>query len=170
MKAKLATIPAFGIDTVLELSSTDCRFLVREGFHFVVRYLGMLTPDELKRVMCSGLALMPVTTSRGAGWTPSMQLGATDGQLAASRLADLSMPKGVTVWLDLEGCAGPAEKTADWINAWSQAVITAGYQAGRGGGPAPDGAPGAHRQPRQSGGAAFPTQRGRAPVQHLAAA
>lgn len=130
VKADLATFPAFGIDTVMPLDVAACRFLVREGFHFVVRYLGKLTPEELRTVLCSGLALMPVTTSRKPGWTPSGELGERDGDNALLYLQALQIPEGVTVWLDLEGSAGPARATIDWVNAWSLVVLSAGYQPG----------------------------------------
>lgn len=130
MKAATATIPAFGVDTVQVLDTAACRYLVREGFHFVVRYLGGMTREELERIVCSGLGVMPVTYSRGAGWTPTGELGEQDGDKAVGQLHTLGMPEGVTVWLDLEGCAGPADKAAAWVNAWSLVVKSAGYQPG----------------------------------------
>lgn len=130
MKAELSSFPAFGIDTVMPLDAAACRFLVRDGFHFAVRYLSKLTPEELRTVLCSGLALMPVTTSRKAGWSPSGELGERDGDSALLYLQALQIPDGVTVWLDLEGCAGPAQSTIDWVNAWSLVVRSAGYEPG----------------------------------------
>jgi hypothetical protein len=130
MKASLATLPAFGIDTVQALDFDDCSHLLEHGFDFVVRYLGGLTPKELERILISGLALMPVTYSRAPGWAPTGELGERDGDKAVERLRTLGMPDGVTVWLDLEGCAGPASGTADWVNAWSLVIKSAGYQAG----------------------------------------
>jgi hypothetical protein len=121
---------ALGVDTVMELSTQSCRVLVREGIHFAVRYLGRVTPDEVGRILCSGLAFMPVTTSRGHGWVPSKTLGLADGVNALGYLSTLGIPKGCTVWLDLEGCSGPAEATAAWVNAWSWSMRDAGYEAG----------------------------------------
>jgi hypothetical protein len=133
MRAAAARPHARGIDTVQALDAAACRHLVRAGVDFVVRYLHgryAVTREEVARILCSGLALMLCTPSRTPGWTPSGDIGATDGQMALDWLADLSIPKGATVWLDLEGCMGPADKTAEWINAWSMLVVGAGYQAG----------------------------------------
>lgn len=130
MRASTATFPAFGVDTVMSLDTQACRFLVREGFHFAVRYLGGMSRVEFERILCSGLAVMPVTYSRGAGWVPSFELGCYDAEKAIARLKELKMPHGVTVWLDLEGCDSTANKTKLWINAWSLAIRKANYEAG----------------------------------------
>lgn len=133
MRAVTARPHARGIDTVQVLDMAACHFLVRAGIDFVVRYLhGRYSVDreEVNRILCSGLALMLVTPSRAPGWTPSGELGARDGQMALDWLADQSIPRGATVWLDLEGCVGPAGETASWVNAWSRAVVGNGYQAG----------------------------------------
>lgn len=114
----------------MRLDAKACRFLVREGFHFVVRYLGGMRREEFERIICSGLAVMPVTYSRSSGWTPSAEMGTADGLESVAQLRALQMPLGVTVWLDLEGCAGPAQSTADWVNAWSSVVRGVGYEAG----------------------------------------
>lgn len=130
MRVEPAKAPAFGIDTVQTITPEACRWLVLNGYHFVVRYLGGLTREELDRILCAGLAVMPVTYSRGAGWTPSGPLGEEDGDLAVDRLEALGMPQGATVWLDLEECAGPAVQTTAWVNAWSLVVKSAGYEPG----------------------------------------
>ena len=130
MVSRAATFPAFGIDTVQVLDAEACRFLVKEGYLFAVRYLGGIKKEELDRILCSGLAMMPVTYSRKAGWTPSGSLGKADGEKSVRQLSDLSMSKGCTAWLDLEGCAGPKEQTEAWINAWASEIKSAGYMPG----------------------------------------
>lgn len=130
MKTKVASFPAFGVDTVQTLNVEMCHYLIRNGYSFAVRYLGMLKKPEMDRILCSGLALMPVTTSRKSGWKPDGTLGKADGNKAVKQLAALNFPKKCTVWLDLEGCAGPAELTAEWVTAWSKVVKDAGYMPG----------------------------------------
>lgn len=129
MNGDLASFPAFGVDTVLELSVADCRYLVRQNYAFVVRYLGRVSADELLRILCSGLAFMPVTRSRKSGWSPSASLGVQDGEEAVAELRKLSLPK-CTVWLDLEGSGGAEDETSMWVNAWSRRIVDAGYEAG----------------------------------------
>ena len=130
MKAQRASFPAFGVDTVLQLSANNAKALVGHGFSFVVRYLGGMTPEELATLLKAGLAVMPVTYSRRAGWTPSAVLGQQDGDKAVAELHRLGFMTGVTVWLDLEGCAGPADATTAWVNAWAAKVASAGFQPG----------------------------------------
>jgi len=133
MRTELAHPHARGIDTVQVLDTADCRWLVQHHFDFVVRYLHgryAIAPDELRTILCSGLALMLCTPSRAPGWAPSWALGDEDGQKALVALKDLFIPTGATVWLDLEGCMGPAEQTAAWVNAWSIVLRSEGYEAG----------------------------------------
>lgn len=130
MRNAQASFPSFGIDTVLELKPGFCKLLIKEGYTFAIRYLGGMSEEELYRITCSGLAVMPVTYSRAYGWIPSEELGRLDGEKAAKHLEQLNLPYGCTVWLDLEGCAGPAEKTTAWVNAWSEVIEDAGYQPG----------------------------------------
>jgi hypothetical protein len=131
MRVQTATFPSFGIDTVLELDTAACRFLAMHGYNFVVRYLGGLTPAELAKIMCSGLAMMPVTRSHKPGWVPSAELGDADGVASLCHLNGLGLA-GLpsTVWLDFEQCAGPASAAIDWANAWSLRLTRAGYEAG----------------------------------------
>ncbi len=84
---------------------------------------------RLAFVLAAGLAFMPVTK---AG---EYKDGAAD-ELA--QLADLQIPKGATVWLDLEGVEtwetgktreGKAKLRA-LIEGWAAAIVGAGYTAG----------------------------------------
>ena len=130
MKANQASFPAFGIDTVLRLNAQQAKALAALGYTFAVRYLGGLTSEERAVLLAAGLAVMPVTYSRKPGWVPSADLGRQDGDKTVLELARVGLPPGVTVWLDLEGCAGPAADTAAWVNEWAAKVAAAGYQPG----------------------------------------
>lgn len=108
-----------GIDTVQRLSAENVAALKAEGMRFAIRYLGSLTPEELRVIVGGGLACMPVTYAK-----------AYSGMSAISELRKLSMPEGVTVWLDLEGeTSAPADLMAK-INAWAGQVQAGGYEAG----------------------------------------
>lgn len=97
---------------------------------FALRYLGSVDAAELQAILDAGLAFMPVTFCRGAGWAPSAALGTQDGKQAATRLGALGIPKGTTVWLDVEGPGGTFHDVIDFINAWAHEVRAAGFDPG----------------------------------------
>lgn len=123
---------ARGIDTVTRLQTDDCRWLLRNGFEFVVRYLygsWPMEPDEAKTILCSGLGLITVTPSRSYGWEPDQDSAKVDSQKTLDALSKLGLPRH-TVYLDYEGADGPIHSVAKWIDDWSWAVTQAGFEAG----------------------------------------
>lgn len=133
MIARRATPYSRGIDTVQKLTSESCRFLLRAGVDFVIRYLHgryAITAEELDLITRSGLSLMLVTPSRAPGWFASLQRGRSDGDLAVAALTELGVPLGCTIWLDLEGCASSSAEIKAWCEAWARAVTGAGFEAG----------------------------------------
>ena len=121
---------AIGIDTVATLTAENVSAFMANGYSFVVRYLGSLTTIEVDTILNSGMAVMPVTYSRAVGWSPSAALGVSDGNLALTHLTHLNLPKGVTVWCDLEGVSGTSSDSIAYANAWASIIQTAGYVAG----------------------------------------
>lgn len=94
------------------------------GVDAFVGYLGYMNAARLDHILGAGLAFMPVTV---AG---EYKDGAAD---EIAQLTALGIPKGATVWLDLEG--PEAWKTdpavlAKYINAWAVAIEGAGWQPG----------------------------------------
>lgn len=130
MKAATSSVGALGVDTIATITSAQAHSLESSGFSFVVRYLGGLTAVELSEILGEGLAVMPVTYSRGGGWIPSGALGQTDGTTTVSQLYALKFPVGVTVWCDLEGMAGTVADTIAYAEAWGALVQAAGYIPG----------------------------------------
>jgi hypothetical protein len=131
-----------GFDTVSVLNDAAAAALRAAGMRFAVRYLGSLKGDEVSSILKAGLALMPVTYSRASGWTPTGELGQEDGSSAVADAKAAGFPAGVTVWCDLEGCAGTVETTSAYVNAWAGVVRDAGFDPGLyvGSGQALDGA------------------------------
>jgi hypothetical protein len=125
MKTQLAEVGSRGVDSYpycLAGTEEQAKALRVSGLDFFVGYLGVITPGRLKYILDSGMAFMPVTLA-----------GRYSGPEAVASCVKLGLPKGCTVWLDLEGQASyvmpPAELIAK-INAWAKAMIAAGYQPG----------------------------------------
>ncbi len=122
MKTQLARVGARGIDCVQTVRVQDARALKAEGIDFCVRYLGGVSRTELDAILAAGLAFMCVTYANRF-----------DGAQAVAQLASLGLPKGTTVWLDVEGESvyktPPLELIAK-INAWAAAVKAAGFEPG----------------------------------------
>lgn len=111
----------WGCDTLASLSAPDCARLRTAGFGWRAGYIDHVTPEELADQLSAGLAFAPVTYA--------LELDATH---IVARLVALGIPKGVTVWLDIErvGAAlDPVDLTAR-INACSKALVDAGFSCG----------------------------------------
>ncbi len=121
MLAQVAYVGARGFDCLAHVTPAVAVEMKGRGFDYCVRYLGSVTPEELKGILAAGLAFMPVTFG-----------GSFSGPDAAAYCKGLGLPAGVTVWLDVEGwksAADVAELTSK-INAWAAAIKAAGYDAG----------------------------------------
>ncbi len=111
-----------------------------QGYRFCIRYLSRaaaqgpsdLTAPEALGILAAGLALAPVQHVRAPGWSPSADLGASDGVYAAYHAFVLGFPAGVNVWCDLEGVADGtvAAQVVAYCNSWYDAVAAAGYAPG----------------------------------------
>lgn len=125
MKAAVAVASAvslkFGCDTLATLTAPDFARLRAAGIVWRAGYIDHVTPTELEAQLAAGIAFAPVTYA--------LEL---DAAHILARLEVLGVPKGVTVWLDIErvkDALDAADITAR-INACSKALVAAGYQAG----------------------------------------
>jgi hypothetical protein len=125
-----APFPAFGFDCVTVMDQTRASALKAAGMAFAIRYLGSVTATELNIILNAGLLFMPVTFSRAPGWVPTVGMGTADGQTDVQHLTSASIPKGCTVWIDLEGTAGGPQAVADWVNERATVIQSAGYDVG----------------------------------------
>jgi hypothetical protein len=111
--------------------------LLQAGLKFAVRYLGSLSASESETILAAGLGLMPVTYGQGANWSPTSggpaaNMGTAAGRTDLQHLANAGLPKGCTVWIDLEGVS-PSATAADvgaWVNARASVLRSAGWDAG----------------------------------------
>ena len=111
----------FGVDTLATLTGPMASALSAQGVVFRAGYIDHVTPAELAAQLAAGVMFSPVTYALEF-----------DGAHTVARLQALGIPRGVTVWLDLESVPaslGHAELVAK-INAWARAVIAAGYEPG----------------------------------------
>ncbi len=125
MKAESAFVGARGVDSYPYSSggsALQAMALKDSGIDFFVGYLGTVNSARLKYILDAGMAFMPVTLA-----------AAYDGKQAADQCKALSLPPGMTVWLDLEGAIAfktPPEELIAKINGWADAVKAAGYVPG----------------------------------------
>ena len=130
MKIAPVLCGSFGIDCATVLTAESAAGLKGTPIDFVARYLGQLTPPELAIILEAGLGVELVTFSHAPGWEPSAALGNDEGHVDVARLAELGIPTGMVVWIDLEGSGGDAAATAAWVNARATVLVEAGYVAG----------------------------------------
>lgn len=122
MKVTKAFVGARGTDSVQGIDEKHAKALKESGIDFCVRYLGSATKEEVQTILDAGLAFMPVTFAN-----------VFNGQAALNQLAALGIPKGCTVWLDIEGkgiCEMPLSELTSKINAWAALMKAAGYEPG----------------------------------------
>ena len=106
-------------DTVLTLSKGDYIALLGKSVTVRIGYIDLVTVQELEDMTSVGMSFMPVTYA--LEFDPAHTL---------ARLAALGLPKGVTVWLDVEGVNLEPMTLIAKINVWANAVVSAGYEAG----------------------------------------
>lgn len=128
-----------GFDTDFVVSPTNAHAFFAAGYRFAARYIPRLQPRsgdlsraEIERFFANGLAVSPVQHVEPENWTPTDDKGRQYGATAANYCTLLGVPRGVTVWLDLEGVAirTPAEQVIRYCNYWFDAVVAWGYEPG----------------------------------------
>ncbi|MDX8501924.1 murein L,D-transpeptidase catalytic domain family protein [Mesorhizobium sp. VK4C] len=129
-----------GFDTDEKLTAKTAKGLREAGFAFAIRYLSRkpkppaddLTAVEVDLILDAGLALMAVQHVAKAGWSPSEELGGTNGRNAAAHALAVGLPPETSVWLDLEGVDDDtaSEDAIAYCNAWFREVESVGYTSG----------------------------------------
>lgn len=120
MKTEHAHVGARGIDTVILVSPQQALDLKAQGIDYVLQYLGSVTPAGVKGILDAGLAFMPVTYANKF-----------NGASTVAQLKTLNLPKGCTVWLDVEGVENvPIADLKKSINNWATEVVAAEFMPG----------------------------------------
>jgi hypothetical protein len=98
--------------------------LANSGVEGFVGYLGAMNTERLGYVLDAGLSFMPVT------FAGEYKDGAAD---EIAQLRALGIPRGATVWLDLEGLDAwntPAPQLMRLINSWAYDIKSGGWMPG----------------------------------------
>lgn len=135
-----ATSGLLGFDASVPVSAKAAKEFSRNGYRYCIRYLSRSTPQpsddltasELKGLLTGGLAVMAVQHVMREGWIPSGDRGTQYGEAAVANAKTAGLPKGVTVWLDLEGVHHSVNRTdvIAYCNHWFDVVADAGYESG----------------------------------------
>lgn len=123
MKAVRAVASAaclmFGVDTLQTVGAVDFAKLAAARVAWRAGYVEKITAEELEAQLAAGLAFLPVTYALDF-----------DAAAHVARLQALGIPKGVTVFLDVEGTGLDAATLGPKINAWAADMRAAGYDPG----------------------------------------
>jgi hypothetical protein len=143
-RIEAAAVGAIGFDTADPLNVITAKQFANKGYKFCIRYVGRdgkspaksdyvdLSSTEADAILSAGLCLSVVQHPLRAGWVPSERLGREFGSAAAILSGEAGLPRGTTVWLDLEGVKS---ETADteviaYCNAWFGELSAVGYDPG----------------------------------------
>lgn len=128
-----------GFDANQRITPAQARDAVHKGYTFAVRYVRRavrndhdLIAGEIATLITAGLSVSVVQHVAPEGWIPFANLGAAYGAIAAEECRAVGLPRGVTVWCDLEGVKHntAASEVVAFCNAWHQRVSDAGYHPG----------------------------------------
>ena len=114
-----ATNLTWGIDTVLTITKAQAMAFVNRNVVFRVGYIDMLTTQELADITSVGMQVSFVGFA--LEFDPSHTL---------ARLAALGVPKGCTIWHDIEGTGLDAATIIAKSDALTHALAGEGYRPG----------------------------------------
>lgn len=119
------------------LSTGHALAFKNSGYDTCIRYIprtptlvyGNLTGVEIEAILAAGLDLCVVQHCPEPNWMATADLGKEYGEYGAAYCEHIGLPKGVSVWLDLEEVAGGSDANG-YCRAWFTAVKAAGYEPG----------------------------------------
>jgi len=142
--SQVVTVPATtrGFDCNATINAAAAAALFTHGYRFAARYIRRrearssdLSLTEIAVLHRAGLAISIVQHVERDGppwWTPWAEKGTEYGITAARACGELTIPRGVTVWLDLEGIMPGTDvgQVDAYCRAWFEPVQRAGYVPG----------------------------------------
>lgn len=133
-------VPGPAFDVNAPLNAAQAKAFIDAGYLSCIRYIpltssqlaGDLTSTEIEIILGAGLSLSAVQHVDSPPWSPTASLGTKHGQYAGQRAAEIGLPVGMNLWLDLESVAAgtTAQEVIDYVDSWAIAVTGAGYLAG----------------------------------------
>ena len=142
--AAVTPVPTYGlktlsvqtrvIDAATPLDAHSAGVLKSVGIQAVVQYAPAMDRTRLAAILSTGLALMLIGgyADKPDTWSPSGDLGRTEGQTSVLRARTCSYQQGAVLWCDIEtpNLAATAQDILDYGNSWAAEVIAAGYLPG----------------------------------------
>jgi Domain of unknown function (DUF1906) len=132
--------PCLAFDVDAPLSGAQAAEFIKAGYSAVARYIprlpalgrGDLTALEIQILLTAGLSVFCVQHVGADNWKPSASLGTQYGQYAGFYAEKIGLPKGVSIFLDLEmvSPSSTPEQCIDYCTAWYNEVHLAGYAPG----------------------------------------
>lgn len=141
MRYKLSPMPTGTIlDTSAVVSQATAVAVANAGYQGIARYVPLpnnsaesdISPNEMNAILDCGLGLLLVQHAFAPGWDPGQLEGGYVAQAAIDAATKTGYLKGAHLFLDLEGPSAKADasETIVYAQAWSNAVVAAGYRAG----------------------------------------
>jgi hypothetical protein len=118
------------LDALVPPDLAGMQALKASGFNGAVLYAETAAQRHVDWAMQTGLGLMFVGECRHhSGWEPTGILGSADAVRMLGLLRRLTIERGLTVTCDVEGTGDYPQGTIEYVNAWTDVVATAGYDA-----------------------------------------
>ena len=129
MIARPATSGLYGCDIATPVTAAQAVALYGAGARWIGRYLGSLQEPELTGILAAGLQLLVISGyARVGGW--SAATGLADAGEAIARASALSLPSGITLFLDLESPGMTVDAATAYATAHARAIQSTGDLAG----------------------------------------
>jgi hypothetical protein len=135
-----AGLPGLAFDVDVPLTGAHAADFKAAGYDTCIRYIprtsalvkGNLTTPEISAILGAGLSLGVVQHTPLPGYQPTAALGALYGQYAGQYSADIGLPAGINVWLDLEEVSATAtpDDVINYCREWFTEVQLHGYVPG----------------------------------------
>jgi hypothetical protein len=131
MRTVLAIPGMRGIDTVAQLTASNCYALKDASVDYVERYLNNLTVAEIENnIFPAGLLLACVSYSRMPRWIPSLLTATSDVSNALYQAKELGIPQGATLIDDLESPGGTYSDIITYGETEAEGILSGGYDPG----------------------------------------
>lgn len=122
-------------DTDEVITDTIAESLRRDGFEAAGVYIHVVTTEQLSALLSVGMGVFFITQGLGGGVVPDAAIGIRQGAGAIAKLGELGVPRGATVFSDIEQSRIPDLQHGPdaWVaygNAHADTVANGGHIPG----------------------------------------